>query len=65
MSLRKTIGKTTHGILRSGWHRLEASPAAPLAWRVRLFPRVVRRTAGAGSVEPPWRSEARIDRRSA
>ena len=46
MSLRQTIGKTTHGILRRGWHRLEASPAAPLAWRVRLFPRVVRRTVG-------------------
>jgi SAM-dependent methyltransferase len=42
------------GIARRVWRRLEASPAAPLAWRIRLLPRrlglaIGRALAGAGS----------------
>ncbi len=33
---------TVRGVARHVWRRLEASPAAPLAWRVRVFPRTVR-----------------------
>lgn len=34
------------GIARRVWRRLEASPAAPLAWSIRLLPRRLRRAIG-------------------
>jgi SAM-dependent methyltransferase len=34
------------GVARRVWRRLEASPVAPLAWRVRLLPRTFRRAIG-------------------
>jgi SAM-dependent methyltransferase len=36
----------TRAVLRRLWRRIEASPAQSLAWRVRRFPRSLRRAAG-------------------
>jgi SAM-dependent methyltransferase len=43
---RGSLGLSTHRILRRVWRRAETSPAGPLAWRLRLIPRTVRRRVG-------------------